>query len=92
MTVEEMLLSSTTGVGASEDCTVQVKSLHSTGRDAVFAILDGGRSPAAPSIIQKKLPDLLIREFSAQGAEPTTKDTPPNSLEYLTHTFLSTHQ
>ena len=73
------------------DCTVQVKTVLDSGRDGLFAVLNGGRSVAAPAIIQKKLPDLLTSEFSAQGAEPKTKDTPPN-LQYLTHTFLAAHQ
>ena len=70
---------------------MQVKTVLDSGRDGLFAVLNGGRSVAAPAIIQKKLPDLLTSEFSAQGAEPKTKDTPPN-LQYLTHTFLAAHQ
>lgn len=75
------------------DCTVQVKSPSlSGGRDGLFAILNGGRSTAAPAIIQSKLADVLMKEFSKQWAEPGGKATPPGSLQYLSHTFLAAHQ
>ena len=81
------------GLSGGQDCTVQVKlPALSSGKDGVFAILDGGRLVAAPAVLQKKLPDLLMQEFSSQGVEPKTKDTPLDSLQYLTHTFLSAHQ
>lgn len=70
---------------------VKIPALH-THKDSLFAIMDGGRSVDAPAIIQKKLPDVLMQEFSAQGVEPRTKDTPLKSLQYLTHTFLAAHQ
>ena len=64
----------------------------SGGRDALFAILNGGRSTAAPAIIQPKLAEVLMKEFSDQWVEPGGKGTPPESLRYLTHTFLKAHQ
>ena len=70
---------------------VKIPTLAS-GKDGLFAIMDGGRSADAPVIIQKVLPDLLTRELAAQKAEPTTRDTPTNPLQYLTHTFLAAHQ
>ena len=72
---------------------MQVKSPSlSAGRDALFAILNGGRSTAAPAIIQSKLADVMLREFADQWAEPGGKITPPESLRYLTHTYLTAHQ
>lgn len=81
------------GLSGCHDCTVQVKvpSLL-THKDGLFAILDGGRSADAPAIIQKKLANVLMQEFSSQGVEPRAKDTPLESLQYLTHTFLTAHQ
>lgn len=73
---------------------VKASSLVS-GKDGLFAIINGGRSVDAPKIIQEKLADLLMEEFSAQvqeEAEPRRKDTPTNSLSYLKHTFLTAHQ
>lgn len=66
--------------------------MMSSGKDGLFVIMDGGRSVDAPAIIQKRLLDVLMQEFLAQEMEPKTRDTPLNSLQYLTHTFLTIHQ
>ena len=82
------------GMDSSTDCIVQgkVPTLPSS-RDGMFAIMDGGRSADAPVIIQKILPDVLMTELASQEMETKIRGTPSgNSLQYLTHTFLTAHK
>ena len=79
--------------GGGVDCTMQIKAPSlSGGRDGLFAVLNGGRSTTAPAIIRAKLTEVLMKEFAEQWVEPGGKGTPPNSLQYLTHTYLAAHQ
>ena len=83
-----------TGVESTVDCTVQLKvaSLVSRGQDALFALIDGGRSPSAPEVLRRALEGILLEEMESDQRELKEGYQQQDSLQYLVHTFLTAHR
>lgn len=63
---------------------------HST--DAVFAVLDGGRSMEAPESLKALLAGMVEEEMKKEEEEAKASHHEIDPSHYLTHTFLAAHR
>ena len=82
------------GVESSVDCTVQIKSasLSSRRQDALFVLLDGGRSREAPQALKPIMKDIFVEELAKDEKELKEGHQPTDTLQYMSYTFLTAHR
>ena len=72
---------------------MQVKAPALTSRaDAVFAVIDGGRSVEAPQALSIVLAGILEEELGREEKEAKAGFHTTEPLQYLSHTFLAAHR
>ncbi len=83
-----------TGLDNTLNSTTQVKyaALNSRKQDALFAVLDGGRSPEAPKLLRPILPAVLTTELREEEQFLSEGGQLQDSLQYLATTFLTAHR
>ena len=82
------------GIENTINCTVQVKSasLSSRKQDAMFAVLDGGRSPEAAKKLKPILPSIMVAEIREDERQIREGYQLQDPLQYLAGTFLTAHR
>ncbi len=82
------------GLENSVNSTAQIKlaSLSSRKQDAVFAVLDGGRSQDAPKLLRPILPGVMVTEMREEERFLSEGGQLQDSLQYLATTFLTAHR
>lgn len=88
------IIIATLGVESSVDCTVQIKSasLSSRRQDALFVLLDGGRSHEAPQALKPIMKDIFLEEITKDEKELKEGHQPTDTLQYMAYTFLTAHR
>lgn len=83
-----------TGIASTVDCTAQIKSavLSTKKQDALYAILDGGRSREAPQALRPIMKDIFVEEMKKLEKEQKETSHSVDSLQYMSYTFLTAHR
>ena len=82
------------GTSSEVECTTQVKvpAMGPHSKDAVFALLDGGRSMEAPEALKVSLAGIVEEEMKKEEEEAKAGHHKIDPSLYLTHAFLAAHR